>query len=350
MQKLRILKLSVELTRKCNLKCCHCMKGDAQNVDIGRNYIEKLCNFVSEVNVLHITGGEPSMNTSGMRHLINTIRKENITIHSINVIFNGRTNYACVFLKQLEELNALTMHPDRSRFSVSVDVFHGEGSNSSLKNFFSGYNAVKNLQKETSLSLYPYFTSNYPPLLATGRAKSLPTAVDPDDPNKCGNSCIMPIITHGNTVDWLHLSANGVICVDGNQSYEYLDNSEHNIGHIDDFSTPDDLLSGIEKWNNKKDVRIRGALFDIGRQLLSVCKDCPVGHAVYVKKIQYVKAILESQDFLDYPQSFKNSEFIAMLNSILAEYEDIQADPTLTLNDCNDCMWWDFEHLGDVII
>ena len=40
--------LSVEITRKCQLKCAHCMKGEAQNIDMSVEVIDKLLESVNQ--------------------------------------------------------------------------------------------------------------------------------------------------------------------------------------------------------------------------------------------------------------------------------------------------------------
>lgn len=59
--------LSVEITRKCQLKCAHCMKGEAQNIDMSVEVIDKLLESVVSIGTLLFTGGEPTMNLQGIQ-------------------------------------------------------------------------------------------------------------------------------------------------------------------------------------------------------------------------------------------------------------------------------------------
>jgi len=38
--KLTFESLAIETTRRCNMKCAHCFRGDAQNVDIDYQHID----------------------------------------------------------------------------------------------------------------------------------------------------------------------------------------------------------------------------------------------------------------------------------------------------------------------
>lgn len=134
LNKIKLSCLSLELTRRCNMKCAHCFKGDAQNMDISNEYIDKLFGMIEEIYTLHITGGEPSLNLEGMKHLGNVIRKNKIIIHRLNVTCNGRTDTTIRFLDMLDELNKLVLNPKDTRITVSCDPYHSvSGENITYK-------------------------------------------------------------------------------------------------------------------------------------------------------------------------------------------------------------------------
>ena len=57
-----IQNLAIEVTRKCNIKCAHCLRGDSQNKDIDLKYIDILLDQVNYIGHFCPTGGEPSLN------------------------------------------------------------------------------------------------------------------------------------------------------------------------------------------------------------------------------------------------------------------------------------------------
>lgn len=45
-EKIAIDHLLVEITRKCQLRCAHCLRGDAQNINMSPKIIDKLLESV----------------------------------------------------------------------------------------------------------------------------------------------------------------------------------------------------------------------------------------------------------------------------------------------------------------
>ena len=75
---MRINNLIIEVTRKCQLKCPHCLRGDTEQIDIETKYINQLLHNVTEINQLTFTGGEPFLNIEAIVHTKNFIKKHNI--------------------------------------------------------------------------------------------------------------------------------------------------------------------------------------------------------------------------------------------------------------------------------
>lgn len=82
--------LSIEITRRCNQKCKHCMRGEAQNIDISREYIDKL--FSEEKLIimnLNLSGGEPTLNEDIIEYIIDKIINERQLVLSLQMTTNG---------------------------------------------------------------------------------------------------------------------------------------------------------------------------------------------------------------------------------------------------------------------
>ena len=62
--------LSVEITRRCNKNCLHCMKGDAQNVTITEDIIDRVIADIPDVARLSLVGGEPLLELDKIAYLI----------------------------------------------------------------------------------------------------------------------------------------------------------------------------------------------------------------------------------------------------------------------------------------
>ena len=83
--------LSVEMTRRCNMKCDFCARGDAQNVTITKKIIDKTLEEMEGVyiNGLRLSGGEPFLAENEIEYLIEEIIRRKIHINHIELFTNG---------------------------------------------------------------------------------------------------------------------------------------------------------------------------------------------------------------------------------------------------------------------
>lgn len=84
--KLYVDQLVIEVTRKCNIQCGHCLRGDAECVNIKMKYVDALFSQISSIGSITFTGGEPQL----VPGIIDKIRYSAI-IHNIDV-----GNFYCV--------------------------------------------------------------------------------------------------------------------------------------------------------------------------------------------------------------------------------------------------------------
>lgn len=80
----------IEITRRCNMACAHCMRGDAQNLDIDSVYIDRYLSHVSSIYDLTFTGGEPCLNLPAVRHTLEYCKANHVTVTNFNIITNGK--------------------------------------------------------------------------------------------------------------------------------------------------------------------------------------------------------------------------------------------------------------------
>lgn len=84
--------LAVEITRRCNMNCKFCAKGQAQNIDITTDIIDKTLNEMKKgvyINTLRITGGEPLLRPDLIVYLLNSIMEKKIIINNVGIFTNG---------------------------------------------------------------------------------------------------------------------------------------------------------------------------------------------------------------------------------------------------------------------
>ena len=79
------------MTRRCNLKCKWCSKGEPQNLDITTEIIDKTLDEISDyyINCIRITGGEPFLVVDCVVYLIDKIIDKKIKVNMIHIISNA---------------------------------------------------------------------------------------------------------------------------------------------------------------------------------------------------------------------------------------------------------------------
>ena len=137
MEKICFDTLIVETTRRCNFQCLHCMRGDAQDVDINAQMMDNLLDQTELIGRLFISGGEPLLNVNALELLFEGIRARNIILLDFSLITN-----ASIFDEQFVEsmkrfgeyvraCNQIcrpTLHqfPFTAYLGVSLDRYHPE--------------------------------------------------------------------------------------------------------------------------------------------------------------------------------------------------------------------------------
>ena len=104
MRKLIFDYVSIEITRQCNLKCRHCLRGDAQDIDIDLRTIDALVEQTAKIYNLSFTGGEPTLNVPAMAYTLEALRGHKVPLHSVEVATNGMV-LSSEFVKAVKEFS-----------------------------------------------------------------------------------------------------------------------------------------------------------------------------------------------------------------------------------------------------
>lgn len=78
-----------EITRKCNLKCAHCLRGEMQPVSMPTEVIDKMLEVSSGIEGIFLTGGEPFLEPSIIEYLVDKIIELDFDTKHLSVITNG---------------------------------------------------------------------------------------------------------------------------------------------------------------------------------------------------------------------------------------------------------------------
>ena len=87
--KLRFRSLMIEVTRMCNLRCSHCMRGEPQDLNITREILKNTFQQIDFIETLHLTGGEPFLYPELIEMLVDVIIETNLQVHRISTVDNG---------------------------------------------------------------------------------------------------------------------------------------------------------------------------------------------------------------------------------------------------------------------
>jgi MoaA/NifB/PqqE/SkfB family radical SAM enzyme len=123
MQKLSLDNLAIEVTRKCNMKCAHCLRGDAQNKNISNKTLATVLENVESISSITFSGGEPSLNVKAIREFIRLAKDKGISVGSYFVSTNGKIANPDFLLAMLE-LHLFCNDNEISCLQVSTDEYH----------------------------------------------------------------------------------------------------------------------------------------------------------------------------------------------------------------------------------
>ena len=84
----------VEVTRRCNLQCGHCLRGNAQNRAIPPNYVHNFFKAIqgASIGTITFTGGEPALVPSIISSILSSAKRLNIDIENFYIATNGTIN------------------------------------------------------------------------------------------------------------------------------------------------------------------------------------------------------------------------------------------------------------------
>lgn len=135
MQKIVFNQLTIEVTRRCNMACGHCLRGDAENVDLTDIDVDSMLDQTEAIGRLILTGGEPTMNLRAIQHLVNEIARRGIPLMRVQIITNGLIyeERLVALAKRFSEITRLTQvhgygnterEPWRVSIGISFDRYH----------------------------------------------------------------------------------------------------------------------------------------------------------------------------------------------------------------------------------
>lgn len=122
-KKFSISNLVIETTRRCNARCAHCLRGDAEDIDLNLEYAEKLLSQVSYISTLTMSGGEPSLVPSILKGILKLCKKHKVGVGSFYMATNA-LHVSDQFIKTMMDWYLYCLDNEMSAVDISNDVFH----------------------------------------------------------------------------------------------------------------------------------------------------------------------------------------------------------------------------------
>lgn len=88
-KKIYVQTLEVILTKSCNLRCEHCLRGDAKNEDITIETLDALFSKTDYIQALGLGGGEIALKPELVDLVYKSLIKNNVNVESMNFTTNG---------------------------------------------------------------------------------------------------------------------------------------------------------------------------------------------------------------------------------------------------------------------
>lgn len=117
-----IYELALEVTRRCQFECAHCLRGDVQKVDMSEEILETLFSQVDEVGSLLITGGEPSL--YDLSKILYSLKINNVIVDNFYIATNGHTISADFVVNCMKLYDYCEHVNTTSRVDLSNDAYH----------------------------------------------------------------------------------------------------------------------------------------------------------------------------------------------------------------------------------
>jgi len=122
---MEIRNLILEVTRRCNMSCEHCLRGDAENLDLKKEYVDTLLDQLDGgwISSVTFTGGEPSLNVPIIEYFLNEIIRRNIGLGFFYIATNG-LKISVEFIIVCLRLYSYSDEKDMCTIDVSNDYYH----------------------------------------------------------------------------------------------------------------------------------------------------------------------------------------------------------------------------------
>lgn len=126
MDKLSIHGLVLEFTRRCNLQCSHCLRGDAEYRDMPEWVMEEILKQVGEIGTLSFGGGESALAVPAIKYFRRMAEKAGLCVGGFYCATNAPSSLGSEFVVELLRWYAMCEDKESCLVQFSNDCFHEE--------------------------------------------------------------------------------------------------------------------------------------------------------------------------------------------------------------------------------
>ncbi len=121
-----VSQLILEVGRKCNRNCTHCLRGASENKTICMEDVFAILNQVENIGCITFTGGEPTLYGEEISAIVDYIIDNKINVDNFYVASNGEIYNETLMLALVRLYAHCTEYGDNeiSAYDVSNDQFH----------------------------------------------------------------------------------------------------------------------------------------------------------------------------------------------------------------------------------
>ena len=274
-QKVNLKNMTFEITRKCNLNCTHCMRGDAQNISLSKEIIDDTIPQINAILSLSFTGGEPMLVPEIIEYLADCIMNNNIYVGKVGFVCNGTIlderaiktiqvfnkfgKYIMNLLMQytgepVSYIDFLNMHPEVyvATIVISVDNYHHNNVDEA-KEYYMKYAEpwVKIYTYPEWISINQKTDEDFAPLANIGNAQK--NNIGRNEVEYLTNQTVMKhrhvckachkIEILDNVIQCpIEITALGNICIEEESSYDLED--KFNMGNVKEIS----IFQALQNW------------------------------------------------------------------------------------------------------
>ena len=121
--------LVIEITRRCNMQCMHCLRGEAQGLSFNPEILDEFLriNRVEYIGDIVFTGGEPSLEGDKINQCIDVLAANKVDVSNFYIATNGKNpgeKAGRNFIVALAELYRFCSDNQISAVEISQTEFH----------------------------------------------------------------------------------------------------------------------------------------------------------------------------------------------------------------------------------